>query len=115
MATETSPTHKHSLQVRVKEFCIPPIHDGLILGKQAPIGCAAIRKALELLVAVPFEHIEIDDAVISDILVRRAILRRLPKAKLIAFVLERLKPLMGAEEILHLDLHTEVHVEEENV
>jgi hypothetical protein len=46
--------------------------------------------------------------------VRRAILRRIPKETLIAFVLNRIKPLMGTEEILQLDIEAEVLLEEES-
>jgi hypothetical protein len=105
----------HSVTARVKEFSIPPIHDGLVLGKRSPIGCAAVRKAIDLLVPCPFEHIEVEDNVISDVLVRATILRRIPKDKLIAFVLEKIKPLMSAEEILHLDLDTEITLEHETL
>ena len=106
--------HQHSLKVRIKEFAIPPIHDGLVLGKTSPIGCGAIRKAIDLLVPSPFEHIEVHDEVVGDVLVRSAILRRIPQEKLVAFVLRRIKPLMGPEEILHLDLDAEVTLEEES-
>ena len=106
---------QHSLKVRVKEFGIPPIRDGLVLGRNSPIGCAAIRKAIDLLVTSPFEHIEIRDEIVSDLLVRSTILRRIPQEKLVNFVLQRIKPLMGPEEILHLDLDAEVTLENENL
>ena len=106
---------KYSLKARVREFGVPPIHDALVIGNRAAIGCAAIRKAVELLVASPFEHIEIKDDVINDIIVRSAILRRVPKEKLIAFVLTQVKPLMAADEILHLDLEVEVTMEGNNL
>jgi len=106
---------KYTIKVRVREFGVPPIHDALVIGKQAAIGCAAIRKAIELLVASPFEHLEFKDDVISDIIVRSAILRRMPKEKLIAFVVAQVKPLMAADEILHLDLEVEVAMEGQNL
>ena len=106
---------KHILKARVQEFNIPPIRDGLVLGRDSPIGCAAIRKALSLFGGPPFEHIEVQDEIISDIVVRHAILRRIPKETLIAFVLNRVKPLMGIEEILQLDLEAEVLLEEESL
>lgn len=113
---ENRPVHtpKHILRVRVQEFDIPPIHDGLVLGKDSPIGCVAIRKAIELLGNTNFAHIEVEDEVVSDIVVRRTILRRIPKDTLVAFVLDRIKPLMGPEEILHLDLAVELLLEEES-
>ncbi len=110
-----SESHKQSfLRASVTEFGVPPIHDALVLGKSSPIGCVAMRKATELLVVHSFEHIKIeDDDVVSDVLVRAAILRRIPRDRLISFVLERIKPLMGEEEILHLDLEAKVVVEDE--
>lgn len=114
MEKQSVHTPKHILRVRVQEFGIPPIHDGLVLGKDSPIGCVAIRKAIELLGNTNFAHIEVEDEVISDIVVRRTILRRIPKETLIAFVLDRIKPLMGPEEILHLDLDVELLLEEES-
>jgi hypothetical protein len=104
--------NKHHLRARVREFRIPPIHEGLVLGRQAPIGSTAISKALKLLMAYPFVHIQIEDDVVGDILVREAILRRLPKERLIEFVLNRIKPLMGPDEIIHLDLETELYLED---
>jgi hypothetical protein len=111
MENQPVDTSKHLLRVRVQEFGIPPIRDGLVLGRQSPIGCAAIRKALNLLSASPFAHIELEDEVISDIVIRQTLLRRVPRESLIAFVLERIKPLMGPEEILHLELQVEVLLE----
>lgn len=103
------------LKARIKEFTIPPISDGLVLGKNSPIGCVAIRRALELLMVTPFEHIELGDAddVVGDILVRQTLLRRISKERLAEFVLHRVKPLMGPEEILHLELTVEVLVEDD--
>ncbi|HWP00917.1 MAG TPA: hypothetical protein VNL74_09885 [Methylococcus sp.] len=108
-------THRHSLRVKVREFHMPPINDGVVLGREAPIGCQAFRRALELLVVAPFEHIELEDEVVGAILVRRALLRRISKEYLTDFVLQRIKPLMGPEEILHLDLHAEIWIEEESL
>lgn len=101
-----------SVRAKVREFVIPPIQDGLVIGRDAPIGSVALGRAIQLLVAAPFEHVPVDDEVVADILVRRAILRRMPRAALIAFVLRRFKPFIGAEEILHFAIDTELTVEE---
>jgi len=108
-------TTRQSLRVRVTEYGVPPIHDVLVLGRAAPIGCAAIRKAVELLVAHDFDHLELDDPVVSDIITRSALLRRIPRQKLVAFILRRIKPLMDQNEIMHLDVEVEVSLEEENL
>lgn len=105
-------TTKYTLRARIREFRIPPIHEGLVLGRRGAVGCNAIRKSLSLLMTYPFAHIELEDEVISDILVREAVLRRIPKEQLIEFVLQRIKPLMDDTEILHLDVETELHLED---
>jgi hypothetical protein len=109
------PEAGRSVTVRfvVREFCTPPVHDGLVLGKRSPIGCIAIRRALALLQTTAFTHIEIDDDVVGDIIVRESILRRVPREKLIRMVVQRIKPLMAADEIVHLDIVAEVQVEAE--
>jgi hypothetical protein len=99
---------KAIVSAQVEEYVIPPIKDLLILGRQAPIGCIAMRRALDLLVKTPFEHIEVDDDVIGDILVRQPLLRRLPAERLERYVLTQVRPLMGPDEILHVDLEIRV-------
>lgn len=99
---------KAHLSARISEYAVPPIKDMLVLGKHAPIGCIAMCRALELLIKTPFEHIEIEDEVISDILVRQPLLRRVSKEELIAFVMLHIKPLLGPEEVLHVELDAQV-------
>lgn len=101
---------KHNLVARVTEYQIPPFRDALVLGREASIGCHAVRRALTLLVRTPFAHIELDDPVVADILIRENLLRRVPQEKIIAFVLEHIKPLMGAEDVLQVELDVEISV-----
>uniref|UniRef100_E6PRH7 Uncharacterized protein n=1 Tax=mine drainage metagenome TaxID=410659 RepID=E6PRH7_9ZZZZ len=61
-------TRQHRLRVRISEFRLPPIEDGLVLGNRSPIGHIAVGKALDLLSSTAYEHIPIADDVISDIL-----------------------------------------------
>ena len=56
----------YSLSVRVNEFALPPVTDGLVLGKDAPIGVQAVTKALNLLSANHLESIHMDDDVIAS-------------------------------------------------
>jgi hypothetical protein len=103
---------QHILRARITEFNYPPVHDALVLGKDAPVGYAAIRRAIDLLGVNALDHIEIDDDIIGDILVRNQIVRRIGKERVVEFVRGRVKPLMRADEILHLHLEVEIHVEE---
>lgn len=106
------PQPKTHINARIGEYAIPPIKDMLVLGKDAAIGCIAMRRALELLVKTPFEHIELEnDEIISDILVRQSLLRRVPREELVGFVLSRIKPLLGPEEVLHAEIDVNVFLD----
>ncbi|ABI55895.1 hypothetical protein ACN2MM_03305 [Alkalilimnicola ehrlichii MLHE-1] len=104
---------RYIIRASVKEFSLPPIHDGLVLGRESPIGHMAVAKALDLLTITPYEHLEIEDEVIGDVLVRSAVLRKLSADQVRDFVLTRVKPLMGPEEIVHLEMEIEVQIDSE--
>lgn len=99
---------RQTIKAQAREFVLPPIVDGLVFGRHSPIGQVAVGKALELLMTTPFEHVPIDDDVIGDVLVRKAILRKIDADTLRRVILDHIKPLMGPEEILHLDLVVEI-------
>ena len=106
-----STSTRHTIRARATEFVLPPIDDGLVLGRRSPIGHVAVGKALNLLTVTPFEHLEVDDEIISDILVRSAILRKISPQQLRDFILKNIRPIMGADEIVQLNLEVEVHIE----
>jgi hypothetical protein len=105
MATSEKKIH---ITASVGEYAIPPLKDMLVMGKLAPIGCIAMRRAIELLIKTPFEHIELKDDVISDILVRQHLLRRVSREELIDFVMTQVKPLMGPDEVMHAEIDVNV-------
>ncbi len=104
---------RYRINARVRVWEVPPVRDGLVLGREAPIGCVALREALGLLVPQPFAHLELDDPVISDIIVREPLLALVPRAMLTRFVLEQIKPHMSAQQILLLDLEVEALLDAE--
>lgn len=104
---------KFLITAKIKEFSIPPITDGLIIGKDAAIGVSALQKALRLLIPEEFDHIEIQDETINSMLVRSSITRRLSEKRVVHFLLEQVKPLMVADEILHIQLDTEITITQE--
>jgi hypothetical protein len=102
--------HKVNLVARIVEYRMPPFRDALIMGREALIGCHAMRRALTLLSKTPFLHTELDDDIISDILVRENILRRISREQLIAFVMSHIKPQLGIDEILQVEIEPEVTI-----
>jgi hypothetical protein len=104
---------KFLITAKIKEFTIPPITDGLIIGKDAAIGVSALQKALRLLIPEEFDHIEVSDDLVGNILLRSSISKRISQDRIVPFLLNQVKPLMVVEDILHLQLDVEITITEE--
>ena len=65
-----------NVALRAAEFEVPWVHDCLVIGRKAPIGCEASTKALPLVQTSAFVCIHPDDEIITDILIRDSILRK---------------------------------------
>jgi hypothetical protein len=110
---EVSETNEQYVRVRIKALEIPPVKDGIVIGRSAPMGADAMMRTLKLMSTEFFVHLSVThDNVISDIIVREAVLRKLKEDRLRAFVLKRIKPLMAENELLMLDMEIEVVVED---
>lgn len=99
-----------SVRATVRAFRIPPVHDALVVGRDAPIGAVALHEALGLIVNEEFTRLPAGEDG-PEILVRSAILRRLPGERLRKLIASDIEPLMSSHEILHLDLFPEVAIE----
>jgi hypothetical protein len=106
-------TNEPYVKVRIKALEIPPVKDGIVIGQSAPMGADAMLRTLKLMSTEHFVHMVIaDDAIVSDVIVREAVLRKLKEDRLRLFILRRIKPLMAANELLMLDMEIEVVIEE---
>ncbi len=76
----------------------------MVVGTKAPIDAATLKRAMGLLINIPFEHLHFEDDVLSDIVIRSAILKRIPRDRLIRMVMRSVKPSMEASEIMQLDI-----------
>lgn len=100
------------LRVRAREFIIPPVKDALLIGRRSPVGHVAMQRSLALLSPDAFEALPVaDHPSVGTVLVRRAILLKVPRERVVAFLLDRLGPMMADTEILHVDLDVEIELE----
>lgn len=108
----TAPTEQY-VRVRLKALEIPPIKDGIVIGRAAPMGAEAMMRTLKLMSNERFVHIVIkQDDIVSDAIVRESVIRKLKEDKLRSFILTRIRPLMAENELLMLDMEIEVVVED---
>jgi hypothetical protein len=113
LGEDSSETSEQYVRVRIRALEIPPVKDGIVIGRSAPMGADAMLRTLKLMSTELFTHLAVPhDNVVSDIIVRESVLRKLKEDKLRAFVLKRIKPLMAENELLLLDMEIEVVVEE---
>lgn len=98
--------------MRVRALEIPPIKDGVLIGRDAAMGGEAMARTLRLMTNEKFERIALRDEVVAEIVVRAAILRKLGRERLVKFVLNRIKPLMTETELLLLDIEVELTIED---
>lgn len=109
----TPETSEQYVRVRLKALEIPPIKDGIVIGKSAPMGAEAMMRTLKLMSNERFVHITIKgDDIVSDAVVRESVLRKLREEKLRSFILSRIRPMMAENELLMLDMEIEVVVED---
>lgn len=74
--------------VRLSEFEIPPMQDVLLVGRRAPIGPEAARRMVDALSPEQYELIPVEEGPVEAIVVRKSLLKLIPKEKIIPFILE---------------------------
>ncbi len=99
------------MRVRLRALEIPPIKDGLVIGRDAAIGAEAMLRTLKLMTNEKFERVVVKDDVVQDLIVRTSVMRKLGHDKLVEFILQRVKPLMAETELLMLDIEVELVIE----
>lgn len=111
-ASHGTPTEQF-VRVRIKALEIPPVKDGIVIGKSAPIGVEAMMRTLKLMSAERFVQLTMaSDPVVSHAIVREAVIRKLTEKRLREFISRRVRPLMSENELLMLDMEIEVILED---
>ncbi|MDB6126965.1 MAG: uncharacterized protein JWM35_861 [Verrucomicrobia bacterium] len=100
------------IRVRLRALEIPPIKDGLVIGRDAAIGGEAMTRTLRLMTREKFERILLKDDVVQEVVVRTAVLRKIGEERLVAFIMKRVKPVMAETELLLLDIEIELIIDD---
>jgi hypothetical protein len=107
----SSPVEQY-VRVRLKSLELPPIKDGVVLGREAPIGAEALSRAMAILSKETYRRVRLgDDAIMSDALIRDSVLRKVGQQKLVSFLRDRVKPRMTESEIVTLDIQIELMID----
>ncbi len=107
METQT-PKKWLRFQLRFSEFCIPPCHAILVIGKRAPIGKNATMRMLDSVSPGIFELFEVDDDVVEAIVVKQSLARMVGADELVRIILEEVQTMMAETDILNVDMDYEI-------
>lgn len=91
-----------------REFQLPPVGDGLLIGKRATIGPTALFEALERMLPGTYERIDVEDGVVESVIVHKSRLRIMGRDKLVELAVSHGSDLMDETTCLHLSLDAEV-------
>lgn len=112
---EPSSSRRVNLELRFTKYHLPPLDDALIIGKRAAIGANSISRAFEELTPGTFRLIPVEHHMAEAILVRASDLRKLPESELVRRLLQQADQIMDAADTLHVKLHFELIVGEQNI
>jgi hypothetical protein len=82
------PQRKADISIKLSEFEIPPMQDILLVGKRAPIGPEAVRRMVDAVSPEQYEIVRLNHEVFEAVVVKKSLLRLLPKEKLLPVVID---------------------------
>ena len=98
------------VNMRFSDFEMPPMQDVLIVGKKAPIGPEAARRMADILSPEQYIVEKIDHPIIEALVIKRSLLKLLPKEKLISVVMEEGGTLADEQAIIKAQVNIVLQV-----
>jgi hypothetical protein len=112
---DVSPSRKINLELRLTQYHLPPLDDALIIGRRAAVGANSVSRAFEELSPGTFRLIPVEHPVAEAVLVRASDLRKFPEAELLRRLLLQADQIMDETDTLHVSLHFEIIIGEEDI
>ena len=101
-----------SVLCEFSEFSVPPAKDGVIIGKRAPVGMKSLEKAFNAVAPKQFVKIPIEHKIVEGVVIRKAVLRKVPKKRMVEFIINEIEDIMDETDILRFDLNISIRVSE---
>jgi hypothetical protein len=112
---EVAPSRRVNLELRLTQYYLPPLDNALIIGKRAAVGANSISRAFEELSPGTFRLIPVEHSVAEAVLVRSSDLRKVPETELVRRLLQQADQMMDATDTLHVKLHFEIIIGEQDI
>lgn len=104
------PTRKGEIALRLSEFEFPPMQDVLLVGRRAPIGPEAVRRMVDALSPEQYEIIRLDHPLFEAVVVKKSLLRLLPRETLLPIILEEGERVATENTIVKVQVNVVIHV-----
>jgi len=106
----SEPIRRAEMTIRLSEFEIPPVQDLLLVGKKAPIGPEAVRQMVDAVSPQHYEIIRLDHEIFEALVIKKSLLKILPKEKLLPIVLEEGARVATKDTVLKAQVGIVIHV-----
>ena len=101
---------KAEIVFKLSSFEIPPMHDGLVIGKKASVGMEAAKRMADAVSPEQLEIIPVKDKIVEAILLKKSLLQLIPQKQLVSLILEESKRLMTEEGIIKIDIDISISI-----
>lgn len=98
-------------RVRCSTLELPPVRDGVVLGRAAPVSAETLVETMKLATTETFRVLPVNDDVVAALVIRESLLKKLDPVVVVDFVLSRIKQYMSDSEVLRLDFELETLIE----
>lgn len=106
-----APMRQLRLALRMREFDLPPIRDGVVIARRAPIGPVALFDAVDRMLPGLYELVPVDGhALIEAVIVRKSRMQLVDRARLVEIFKRHAEPLMSDTSIVQVEVEGELSV-----
>ena len=99
------------LALRLREFDLPPIGDGVVIGKRAPIGPVGLFEAIDRMLPGAYELVPVEGHAIAEaVIIHKRRFRLVERERLASILCSHAEPLMTETMVVRVEVDSEVTV-----
>jgi hypothetical protein len=103
------------LSLTLREFALPPVRDGVVIGKRAAIGPRGLFEALDRMLPGIYELVSVTGhEVVEAVIVRKSRFRLVERERLVRLCLRHAEPLMDDSTVMEVVVEGEILIRVEH-
>jgi len=105
----SQPKRRADLNIDWSEFEIPPMQDVLLVGRRAPVGPEAVTRMVNAVSPGQYEVIRLNQDVFEAAVLKKSLLKLVPKEKLLEVVLEEGTRIATEKSVVKAKVNVVIH------